>query len=443
MICHLLGGGRHENRKWSGRGPAVRAMTGPDAKPELRDGETIRAYLDEVARLQTPVQLWLAGALGPPFETTLQKVSPITFSTTTTPPLEPGQVLDVSFMVDSHRFVAKGKVVTPGVFRIPVSIAQGERRGAFRVPFDREPARVFAVEHLWDTVLGGRTLLGRVLNLSTGGLRVALDELGGLGDPAPLAPLRPGDRFGWICLDGLPFTPRIHCRARVAHLAVGGPEPAAGLHLEELAERDRQHLERILVPRFPATFGETFPARKRKTDFADQLGAPAPTQARTRAPELVNQALAAAEPAPAAAARTPAGAVMRLRRAARRLLFLSANPGTGVLAEAFRQDGFKQVFEAQGYQQAKLIAEQGKVDLLFVDVRIGAHWTRDILRTLGSHGLLVGTPVILLTDQRSDVVLTQAQELEAVHVHERRREPGDLLELVCRWLLDEAPVSNG
>ena len=27
-----------------------------------------------------------------------------------------------------------------------------------------------------------------------------------------------------------------------------------------------------------------------------------------------------------------------------------------VLAEAFRQDGFKQVFEAQTYQQAKLIA---------------------------------------------------------------------------------------
>ena len=417
-------------------------MTGPDARQELRDGETIRAYLDEVARLQTPVQIWLPGAPGAPFETTLQKVSPITFSTTTTPPMEPGQVLDVSFMLDSRRFVAKGKVVTPGVFRIPVSIAQGERRGGFRVPFDREPARVFAVEHLWGTVLGGRTLLGRLLNLGTQGLRVGLDELGNLGSLAvPAGPLRPGDRFGWICIDGLPFTPRIHCRARVAHLAPAGPEPSAGLHLEDLAERDCKHLERILIPRFPATFGEAFPARRRKTDFADQLGAPAPTQARTRAPELVNHAMGAAEPAPAAVSRTPAGAVMRLRRAARKLLFLSANPGTAALAEAFRQDGFKQVFEAQTYQQAKVIAEQAKVDLLFVDVRIGAHWTRDILRTLASHGLLVGTPVVLMTDQRSDVVSVQAQELSAVHVHERRREPGDLLEVVCRWLLDEIPVT--
>jgi len=411
-------------------------MTEPAGRQELRDGETIRAYLDEVARLQTPVQLWLPGSLGAPFETSLQKVSPITFSTTTTPPLEPGQVLDVSFMLDSRRFLAKGKVVTPGVFRIPPCITQGERRSGFRVPFDREQAQVFAVEHLWDTVTGGRTLQGRVLNLSTQGLRLALDDLAG---PA----LRPGDSFQWICLDGLPFTPRIHCRARVAHLALAGPEPAAGLHLVDLSERDCKHIERILIPRFPATFGEAFPARKRKTDFADQLGAPAPNQARTRAPELVNQALAAAEPAPAAVSRTPAGAVMRLRRAARKLLFLSTNPGTAVLAEAFRQDGFKHVFEAQTYQQAKLIAEQAKVDLLFVDVRIGAHWTRDILGTLASHGLLVGTPVVLLTDQRSDVVATQAEELSAVHVHERRREPGDLLELVCRWLLDEAPVSNG
>jgi len=412
-------------------------MTGPDAKPELRDGETIRAYLDEVARLQTPVQLWLAGALGPPFETTLQKVSPITFSTTTTPPLEPGQVLDVSFMVDSHRFVAKGKVVTPGVFRIPVSIAQGERRGAFRVPFDREPARVFAVEHLWDTVLGGRTLLGRVLNLSTGGLRVALDELGGLGDPAPLAPLRPGDRFGWICLDGLPFTPRIHCRARVAHLAVGGPEPAAGLHLEELAERDRQHLERILVPRFPATFGETFPARKRKTDFADQLGAPAPTQARTRAPELVNQALAAAEPAPAAAARTPAGAVMRLRRAARRLLFLSANPGTGVLAEAFRQDGFKHTFEARSFVEIQGLAERMRFDLLVLDNTMSGHWARDMMKALHAHGLLLDVPIILLVECRNEISMAIAEHLEAVHVHERREPFDALLPVLLELLLPQ------
>ena len=51
-------------------------------KPELRDGETIRAYLEELVRMKAPVQLW-KDASAAPFETTLQAVSPITFSTTT------------------------------------------------------------------------------------------------------------------------------------------------------------------------------------------------------------------------------------------------------------------------------------------------------------------------------------------------------------------------
>ena len=117
-------------------------MSDPEPKHELRNGETIRAYLEELARLGTPVQLWAAASDEKPFETTLAHVTPVTFSSTTTPQLEPGRVLNLSFMLDARRFVALVKVVASGVFRIPLAVAQGERRAEFRGGFERaEPAQ--------------------------------------------------------------------------------------------------------------------------------------------------------------------------------------------------------------------------------------------------------------------------------------------------------------
>ena len=291
-------------------------MTAP-AHRELRDGETIRAYLEELARLQTPVQMWLPGADAAPFRTTLAKVSPITFSIATTPQLEPGQILNLSFMLDARRFVTQGKVVTPGVFRIPLSIAQGERREHLRATFGRdEPGRVFAVEAEAGGVLQGRFLLGRLLDLSPGGLRVGLEEVGHLDLDRPALAL--GDQFGCLRISDLPFTPAIHGCGGVCHLGEEAGGPFAGLRLEGCSERDRVSLERLLIPRRPATFGEAFPTRKRKTDFADQLGPPTQTQVRIKAPEVEDRVLATAE-APSAPARSQPTAVMRLRRASRNL----------------------------------------------------------------------------------------------------------------------------
>ena len=55
-------------------------------EPELRDGNTIRAYLEELVLLKAPVQLWVAQADVLPFETTIAQVSRDTFTTTQTPP---------------------------------------------------------------------------------------------------------------------------------------------------------------------------------------------------------------------------------------------------------------------------------------------------------------------------------------------------------------------
>jgi CheY-like chemotaxis protein len=334
-------------------------------------------------------------------------------------------------MLDARRFTCSARVVSPGIFKIPLSVVRGERRAQYRVPFDRSGATVFAVESLAETVLCGRILLGRLIDLSPQGLRVALEELGHLGSGAP--GLQAGDRFSQVCIRGLPLTPAILCQGVVVHLAPDAEEPYAGLSLEGLAEGDRKHLDRLLTPRVPASFGEHFPDRKRKTDFADRLGTPTSTRTRAKAPEMVDRVLEGAPPPPPAETR-PVSPALRLRKAGKKVLFLSTHPETPVMAETLRQDGFKQVFEARSYQEAKILAERVRFDLVVLDLRVGGHWGRDIMATLESHDLLVDVPILLMVDYRNEGVLTLAAEIGAATIHERRR-TGDLLPVVHGLLL--------
>jgi hypothetical protein len=327
-------------------------------------------------------------------------------------------------------------VITPGVFRIPLSIAQGERRAHFRGPFDRsDQAVALAVEGAAESVLGGRTILGRLLNLSPAGVRVALDEVGSLSGLG--ADLRTGDRFASVCISGLPLTPPIHGQATLVHVERAAAEPFAGFLLEGLSETAQKNIERLLIPRLPATFGEAFPARKRKTDFADQPGTPTWTQVKARAPELVAHTLDGGV-APAKSSQLPAGsAVMKLRKSSKKILFLSAHTATPALAEAFRQDGFRQVFEARSYQDARALAEQTRFDLLILDLRVGSAWAQDLMSTFEAQNLMLGTPIILVVDYRNNGALAIAADLAAIHIHDRSQGCEALLPVVCQAILGE------
>ena len=95
-------------------------------QPELRNVETIRAYLEELVRAKRPMQFWIPQPGAVPFETTLERVEREVFSITTTPVLEVGQVLHLAFMLDFRRFISQTQVLGPGTFRLPASIRHGE-----------------------------------------------------------------------------------------------------------------------------------------------------------------------------------------------------------------------------------------------------------------------------------------------------------------------------
>jgi CheY-like chemotaxis protein len=387
---------------------------------ELRDGTTIRAYLDELVHLKSPVQLWLPQSDALPLETTIVRVSRDTFSTAQTLALPPAQQLNLSFMLEARRFVASTQVVTTGVFRIPASVAVGERRERFRADFSRtEGIEVFAVEQVAAPFLLGRVFTGRVLDLSLQGLRVVLDELTGpLGEPAGL---KRGDVFAAVSISRLPYTPTILCGGIVAHVDQTPDEVAVGFLLTGLEDSDQRNIERILARRFPTTFGQAFPRKHRKTDIADQAGPPVATKVAIKAPEVV--ALPAAPvPAPKEKpARPELTAVMRIRKAVRKILVISASTGTAkTLADCLREDDFKQVFVAQSYLEAQALAKASRFDIVLLDVKVGGHQGQMVLETLRRHDLLLDTPVILIADKRDASIEDVAEAIDAFHIHEKR-----------------------
>ena len=402
-------------------------MSGLGLKAELRDGNTIRAYLDELVRLKSPVQMWLTQVDAPPLQTTLVQVARDTFSTAQTLPMPAAQQLSLSFMIDARRFVAHTQMVATGVFRIPAAVAVGERRERFRASFKAaEGIQVFACERLSGTFVGGRTCAGRLMDLSLQGLRVLLDEvLDPMGEPASV---KRGDVFAALSLSGLPYTPTIRCAGVVTHVRHGADGTTAGFQLLDLEEGDQKNIDRILARRFPTTFGQAFPRKHRKTDLADQPGPPVATREAIKATEVV----ALPPPLPAAAkARPPRPAetpVLRIRKAVRKLLVISAGDNRHPsLAECLREDDFKQVFEARSYPEALAQARATRFDLLLLDVKVGGHLGQMILETLRRHDLLLDTAVILVADRRDASVEDVAEAIGAVHIHEKRAPYEDLL----------------
>ncbi len=410
-------------------------------KAELRDGETIRAYLDELLLLKTPVQLWIPQSDALPFETTIGRLTGDTFLTTTTPPLPLGQTVYLSFLLESRRFNALTQVVSTGVFRIPASITEGERRERFRATFARtEGIQVLALEQVTGTFIQGRIVLGALLDLSLQGLRVALDDVaiawGNVGV------LQRGDTFDAVCIRGLPYTPDIYCRGVVAHVLSGPDGPAAGLLLKDLEPLAERNIERILARRFPTTFGQAFPKKKRKTDIADRVGAPVAVPVAAKAPEVVTTAALAPDGDRKPTLR-PASAVERIRKASRRILILSSNPGGGAaLADPLREDGFRHVYVAGTFLEARTLASAHRYDLVLLDAKVGGHFAQTFLQNLWNHGLLMRTPMLLVADGRDASVPEISDAVQAVHVHDRRDPYEVLVPVLHRMLLEDPPAET-
>ena len=380
-------------------------------KLELRDRNTIRAYLDELVLLQTPIQLWVDQEDEAPFVTTLTQVGQDTFTTAQAPGLAAGQPLSFSFPLEGRRFTAHTQVVSSAVLRIPASVAQGERRERLRALFHPgDGIEVFACEVLAPPFVLGRAISGRMVDLSTGGLRVVLDELADLSDLGRIRPLRRGDALASICIRGLPRTPVIQCQGILAHTLATPDGPTAGIMLAGLDDAAQAAIEGILGLRFPAAFGPAFPRKKRVA-------------------EGVPQAFSQAAP-------LPSTVVLRLRKAGHRVLVIADDPEEGPsLVDQLRGDDFKRVFPAKSYLEAQTLARSARFDLVLLDTKVGGHAGQVILESLRRNGLLLDSPVILIADRQDAEAYARAEAVAAFHVHERGAPYEDLLPVLYGLLV--------
>lgn len=408
-------------------------MTSLGTKLELRDEETIRAYFDELVLLKSPVQLWLPQSDAPPFDTVVARVAGNTFTTATTPPLAQDQTVFISFLMESHRFNALTQVLGTGVFKLPQSIAQGERRERLRAAFSpSDGIECFGVERLLDSFAAGRHLVGTLMDLSLQGCRVMIEELSSMeGDTGAL---KRGDVFDGFCIRGLPFTPVIQCRAEICHLNRSSGKLTVGLHLGQLRPDDQRNIERILARRFPTTFGQIFPKKKRKTDIGDRLGAPVQKLDAAKVQSVVVP-LAPEEKQPTAAP-SKSSPVVRIRKAARRILVIGSQDAGSALVAALQEDEFRNVHLATSFLEAKRLAEKSHYDLLLLELKVGGHFGQEILLALQAYGIFMETPLILVADPRDASLEEVAQKLKAIYIHDRRAPYDRLKPVIYRRLVE-------
>jgi DNA-binding response OmpR family regulator len=112
---------------------------------------------------------------------------------------------------------------------------------------------------------------------------------------------------------------------------------------------------------------------------------------------------------------------MRIRKAIKKILIISAaSEAARSLADSIREDGFKQVSEARTFLDAQNMARAAQFDMVLLDVKVGGHFGQMILEALHRHGLLLGTPVILVADRRDASIEALGEAVQAIHIHEKR-----------------------
>jgi len=90
---------------------------------------------------------------------------------------------------------------------------------------------------------------------------------------------------------------------------------------------------------------------------------------------------------------------------------------------------------ASSFLEAKHLASATRFDLLLLDVKVGGHFGQMILESLRKHELLLDTPIILVADRRDASVPAVAEEIQAIHVHDRRDSYEELVPVLYRLLV--------
>ena len=366
----------------------------PDREPTLRDREQILAWLEELARLRTPLALRLQeedphGATVK-VELVSEEKGTFTLSFLHQPSgaWKEGLPVHLAFPLDGQRFRTTAKYRGLGgylqrEFALPEAIRHAERRGLMRTRFTaREKATVAVLENLFE----GVGLSGPILNLGLGGLAFRVDRAMDIRQDRRLTVrgdlIAPGRVMALIRLQDLPHVPTLECGATVMHFGARDEGVVAGLRFEDLGSLESQYLAKLLSERIPL-FGRGFPRKRRRGELAEGTETPAegiPAFEPPAPPDPVEDALSDRELLEIKVAMKAPDRLTTLRKRTRQLLIVHPEElDRAILVSTLQVDGYRGLYEARSLVQALEVARHHELDALLVWHRVGPHEGLDVV----------------------------------------------------------------
>jgi len=392
-----------------------------DREPVQTDVQQILAYLEELARLRTLLQVHVnsepPAVLGARVE--LVNDQDFLFSLSfphQVPRLKPGEAVELNFPLANMRFKAQAHYHDRGrymesVFKLPRAVQFADRRGAMRTRIgSRENASVAIFESFFEGVAAA----GQLVNISMEGLCMRMDRAIQVQGGKRLALHRDlfpaGKELQIVRILNLPHLPTIECSGEVRYTSSSLDGPILmGLRLEGIGSLDYRNLHKFMTRRLP-TFGRAFPSRRRRGAVEEE---PEEETFEGQEPEgeavnlegALDAAFGDAVDAPGdpvfdaleVPSTNPEDRLIRLKRRGKRFLVIIPDDlDRSIFVCTLHVGGYTCFFEARNLVHGLELSKKAKIDAIFLDQQIGPLTGTEVAQRLRKMGRLEGVPIFEL-----------------------------------------------
>jgi CheY-like chemotaxis protein len=399
-----------------------KAKPDPEKERSLHDPDQILAWLEELCRIRTVLELRMDSAEAMPAPAKVERVgeesSSFTLVLERSPAVEPskGQRVQMVFPLDGQRYQTEMTYLDRGGYReyrfkLPTAIRHAERRDSIRVHIrSREQIQIVALQGLFD----GLAFSGHLVDLSMGGCGFLVQRVIRVKDerrmPVRADLLAPGTPLMLVRLPDLPRLPLLECGGRISHFRQNTNGVSMGLAFEGLGALETSILTRFMQERVPG-FRSDFPWKRRYRDLSEEeLLLPQPPDEPVEEPlpapaDETAEALSDEEIQDLRETIHGENRLGMLKKRGKKVLIVMADElDRTLLVAVLQQDGYRCLFEARSLIQALDCNRRMPLDFLVLDQSV-AHL--GALEALRAQGLPKKTPVAVI-QRKPDIRLTVA-----------------------------------
>jgi CheY-like chemotaxis protein len=394
-----------------------------DREKALRDPEQILAWLEELSRIGSEIDLDFPNSDHLPVAGKVKTVSEdmdfcsILFKYKPAKEPSPGQRMHAVFPLDGKRF--QTSLVYQGRgnyleyrFGLPSAILHAERRESVRVKM--RPGDHFNIVVL-QGLFEGLGFSGVLVDLSMGGCCFRAERVIQIQSERRLAiasdMLAAGTSFALVRLTNLPRLPLVECGACLCSMRQSEGAVLLALRFEGLGAFERGILGKFLSERVPG-YSVRFPHKRRIRDLAEEELTGPQADNRQDAPEdaslhggkaqehdEINESQEATDALDPELQEplTDEARLNKLRKRGKRILIAMGDELERVVFMAMlHQDGYRCLFEAKSLVQALNHHRNIALDLLMVDHTIGHMNAVSFVDVLRDQGLPKSVPVVVM-----------------------------------------------